>query len=225
MNFKSRFHLRADLTPGRNQLLEYAYNVSRTQRDPDARSSIDFACADRNCSLMFRTADGTIKHFSSYDEFDNLLSSITSSRETEEAYSNKWQPFDDSVSKWFGAASPSDSQSDSRSVSSNISATKPLNMAWLDGTKRVCLRGVDLHSWMKNPSNVFIGRSGPTLGWGNPFKITDLLPRTESIKRYRDYLINNPLLLNRLDELKGKRLGCVCRLEESCHGDVLLSMI
>ena len=126
---QSRFHLRADLTPRRNQLLEYAQNVSRTQRDPDARSSIDFACADRNCSLMFRTADGTIKHFSSYDEFDNLLSSITSSRETEEAYSNKWQPFDDSVSKWFGAASPSDSQSDSRSVSSNISATKPLNMA------------------------------------------------------------------------------------------------
>jgi hypothetical protein len=41
---------------------------------------------------------------------------------------------------------------------------------------------------------------------------------------YREYIKTRPDLLNRLDELKGKTLGCWCR-PLPCHGDVLVELI
>lgn len=67
--------------------------------------------------------------------------------------------------------------------------------------------------------------------WGNPYSH---LPhsqakwkvdtREEAIEKYREYIMNRPDLLARLDELKGKKLGCWCK-PQSCHGDILVELI
>lgn len=57
--------------------------------------------------------------------------------------------------------------------------------------------------------------------WGNPFILDDDGDRDAVIGSYRDhYLPHKPSLLSRLEELKGKALGCWCA-PEACHGDVL----
>jgi hypothetical protein len=77
------------------------------------------------------------------------------------------------------------------------------------------------------PYDVYIGRSMPGLpgrGWGNPFYIGRDGTREEVIARYRDWIKTQPALLARLEELRGKRLGCWCK-PEPCHGDVLVLLL
>jgi uracil-DNA glycosylase family 4 len=69
----------------------------------------------------------------------------------------------------------------------------------------------------KSPYDVYIGRPSK---WGNPFTIGKDGTRAEVIEKHRLWLMEQPDLLNSLDELKGKRLGCWCR-PEACHGDLL----
>jgi hypothetical protein len=78
--------------------------------------------------------------------------------------------------------------------------------------------------------DVYIGR--PSV-WGNPFSHKDgtlatfrVTGVTEAIKRYREWLISQPQLIERARrELKGKVLGCWCKTLKNpsapCHGDVL----
>jgi hypothetical protein len=52
--------------------------------------------------------------------------------------------------------------------------------------------------------------------------------RKESIEKYREYILNNPELLAKLPELKGKVLGCWCKEDNKnvpCHGDVLIELL
>lgn len=65
---------------------------------------------------------------------------------------------------------------------------------------------------------VYIGRPSP---WGNPFVIGRDGDLDEVIAKYRLYLLNNPELLVRVAELRGKDLVCWCS-PDACHGDVLL---
>jgi hypothetical protein len=44
------------------------------------------------------------------------------------------------------------------------------------------------------------------------------------IRKYREYLLSNPDLLDRLPELEGKTLGCWCA-PKPCHGDVLVEIL
>ena len=60
--------------------------------------------------------------------------------------------------------------------------------------------------------------------WGNPFVVAKHGTRQQVVAAYRDYLLCTPSLLNRLDELRGRVLGCWC-YPEPCHGDVLAEMI
>lgn len=78
--------------------------------------------------------------------------------------------------------------------------------------------------------DVYIGRGSK---WGNPYthiknKETKaefiVSSRKEAIEKYKEYIINNEELLNSLEELKDKRLGCFCK-PKSCHGDVLVDLI
>ena len=48
--------------------------------------------------------------------------------------------------------------------------------------------------------------------------------RDEAIESYRDWLLNQPQLLNDLHELKGKTLGCFCKPKIS-HGDILVELV
>ncbi len=64
----------------------------------------------------------------------------------------------------------------------------------------------------------YIGR--PT-DFGNPFVIGQNGTRAQVVKMYRDWLLKQPKLLERVKaELKGQVLGCWCA-PEACHGDVL----
>jgi len=70
----------------------------------------------------------------------------------------------------------------------------------------------------KERYDVYIGR--PSI-WGNRFKIGIDGNREEVIKKYEDWLLKQPELVQRAKkELKGKILSCWCFPKE-CHGDVL----
>jgi hypothetical protein len=57
--------------------------------------------------------------------------------------------------------------------------------------------------------------------WGNPFEMPADGDRATVILAFEShYLPHKPSLLDRLDELRGKALGCWCA-PEPCHGDVL----
>ncbi|KAG2383670.1 hypothetical protein C9374_004341 [Naegleria lovaniensis] len=59
--------------------------------------------------------------------------------------------------------------------------------------------------------------------WANPF---EKLPKSESLQKYREYILSQPKLKRELIELKGKTLGCFCeRHERPCHADVLCELV
>lgn len=67
--------------------------------------------------------------------------------------------------------------------------------------------------------------------WGNPYSHLKhsvaqykVNTRREAIDKYREWILNQPALMNSLNELEGKTLGCVCK-PKSCHGDVLIDLI
>jgi hypothetical protein len=83
----------------------------------------------------------------------------------------------------------------------------------------------------KEPYDVYIGNIAryhpdkyPQTIWGNP-RAEDLRKygRDKVVAMYREYILANPELMNRLPEIKDKRLGCWCK-PEKCHGDVLVEL-
>lgn len=56
--------------------------------------------------------------------------------------------------------------------------------------------------------------------WGNPFRIGRDGDRETVIRKYAEWIVTQPQLLDALDELRGQILGCWCK-PEACHGDVL----
>jgi hypothetical protein len=68
--------------------------------------------------------------------------------------------------------------------------------------------------------DVKITRDSP---WGNPFVIGRDGDRDEVIQKFREWIVEQPLLMQALPALKGKRLGCVCA-PMPCHGDVLAEL-
>jgi len=84
----------------------------------------------------------------------------------------------------------------------------------------------------KEPFDVYIGRSKNSKDiWGNPFShLPNTLAkfkvntREEAIEKYEEWILEQPELLKRLPELKGKTLGCWC-YPKSCHGDILIKLI
>lgn len=82
----------------------------------------------------------------------------------------------------------------------------------------------------KEPYDVYIGRGSK---WGNPFTtISDretlaqeVVETSEiALSKYREYVYNSPHLMESLDELEGKVLGCYCH-PKPCHGDILLQIL
>lgn len=95
----------------------------------------------------------------------------------------------------------------------------------------------NLEEWMKDPNHVYIGRSGVVFVNGhrfppedsifaNPFRIEGETHecRKASVERFRTYARKNPLLLEELESLRGKTLGCWCKPDD-CHGDVLVELL
>lgn len=76
----------------------------------------------------------------------------------------------------------------------------------------------------KEKYDIYIGRPSK---WGNPFSHKagtkaefQVATREEAVKRYEEYLLNSPELLDALPELFGKVLGCWCA-PQLCHGHIL----
>lgn len=79
--------------------------------------------------------------------------------------------------------------------------------------------------------DIYIGRGSI---WGNPFthikhKETQaqfvVSSRKEALKQYREYLLNNKLLLSKLHELRDKRLFCWCVPKHKCHGEIIIEFL
>ena len=83
--------------------------------------------------------------------------------------------------------------------------------------------------WLaQDERNVYIGRGSP---WGNPYSHLEnsaaewkVGSREEAIAKYRTWILSRPELMEKLKELKGKRLGCWC-IPDSCHGSVILELL
>ena len=71
--------------------------------------------------------------------------------------------------------------------------------------------------------DVYIGRPSK---WGNPFQIGKDGTREEVIQKYKEWITQGQgsHLLEHLNELKGKTLGCWCA-PNACHGDVLVELV
>lgn len=97
----------------------------------------------------------------------------------------------------------------------------------------------NLEEWVKDKTNVYIGRSGvvfingkkfpeePSI-FANPFKISNKDSRDDVIRKYKKYILDKINILveyrEEFNKLKGKNLGCWCA-PEKCHGDVLLFLL
>ena len=96
-------------------------------------------------------------------------------------------------------------------------------------TQTVCPVRVQLSrrmGWRMPTNTVNVARPGK---YGNPHKI-GLCPvcgvdhtRDEAIAELRAEIEGDPMLQARIrEDLAGKNVACWCRLNEACHGDVLL---
>lgn len=80
--------------------------------------------------------------------------------------------------------------------------------------------------------DIYIGRAVnrggwdlPWSKWANPFTLNSCKSIDEAISKYRDYVLASPRLMNDLEELQGKRLGCFCEQPGPCHGHVLIELL
>ena len=84
---------------------------------------------------------------------------------------------------------------------------------------------------LRDKFDVYIGRANPRFPnggkWGNPFVVGKDGTRSEVIKRYREWILEQPELLAEVHTLKGKVLGCWCAPKDGfkgrvlCHGQIL----
>lgn len=74
----------------------------------------------------------------------------------------------------------------------------------------------------KSHFDIYIGRPSK---WGNPFPAGENgRTRAEAIRTYREWIQQQPELMDSLHELEGKVLGCWCK-PKPCHGDVLIELL
>jgi hypothetical protein len=79
--------------------------------------------------------------------------------------------------------------------------------------------------WKMPEGAIYVGRGTQ---WGNPFRPGEL-SRERCIELYRAEIIGGGGVVgfNRFwaeSKLRGKDLACWCRLDQSCHADVLLEL-
>jgi hypothetical protein len=92
----------------------------------------------------------------------------------------------------------------------------------------------NLREWMDNPNNVYVGRRGRIFihtggekeifhytgsKWANPFTLKEYTLE-ESLRLYEKHLEDNGLVQD-LEQLRGKTLGCFCDQTGDCHAKIL----
>lgn len=76
-----------------------------------------------------------------------------------------------------------------------------------------------VHCKSGKPYGVYIGRPSK---FGNPYVIGRDGTREEVIAKYRIWIRQQKHLTDAVTALYGKTLGCWCRDDQACHGDVLI---
>lgn len=72
----------------------------------------------------------------------------------------------------------------------------------------------------KDKYDIYIGR--PSL-FGNPFVIGKDGTREDVVRKYEEWVVNQPEIIAAIPSLKGKILACWCS-PQACHGDVLVRL-
>lgn len=95
-------------------------------------------------------------------------------------------------------------------------------------TKRKSWRTKVVHC-QKDPYDFLIDRSTP---FGNPWSHKNdtlaqfkVATRLEALKKFKEYLLSNKELQERLKPMKGKTLGCWCKPDQACHGDIIADFL
>ena len=84
---------------------------------------------------------------------------------------------------------------------------------------------------MNVPANsYYIGRGHrklhlPRSDFCNPFKIGIHGDRAQVVTRFRDWVVTQRHLMDKLEDLRGKLLLCHCEIGMPCHGIVLLQLL
>lgn len=87
----------------------------------------------------------------------------------------------------------------------------------------------NLERWLENGNHLYIGRSNGWVAgarkskWHNPFSVKSHGLET-CLELYEEHIRSNPELMDSLEELRGKTLGCWCK-PSSCHGDILVKLL
>lgn len=99
---------------------------------------------------------------------------------------------------------------------------------------------INLKIWMEDPKNLYVGRRGRIFisypdkekkifhysasKWENPYKVgKDEYSLEESLRLYKQHIINSGLI-NDINELSDKTLGCFCNQSGNCHAKVLVEL-
>ena len=70
--------------------------------------------------------------------------------------------------------------------------------------------------------DVFIGR--PSI-YGNPFIIGKDGTRSQVIEKFEEYFTKLSNIKELLNDIEGKRIACWCKINDNCHGDVIVKLI
>lgn len=89
----------------------------------------------------------------------------------------------------------------------------------------------NLQHWLQDDSHIYIGRNMSLYvkgayksKWCNPYKVAhNKYTIDESLDLYEKHIITSGLI-NDIEELRGKTLGCWCK-PDRCHGDVLIKLL
>jgi len=93
--------------------------------------------------------------------------------------------------------------------------------AWMQLQASLKEQSTQVVNIKKEGCDVYIGRGSP---WGNKYAIGKDGTREQVVQKYLEWILEQTELLEQLETLKGKRLGCWCA-PELCHGDVLVALI
>ena len=99
-------------------------------------------------------------------------------------------------------------------------------------------KNMTLDKWMADPNNVYVGRAGRVFigtkndmkvfhykgsKFANPYKVGEYTLQ-ESLELYDKYLTSSGLI-NQIEELRGKNLGCFCDQSRECHAKILANYL
>ena len=162
--------------------------------DSHVSKFLKFIFVDRNCHLTAKTSDDRYLRFNSMEEFRSLPNYV-----------------EDSLPPYAAI---------------ELAITNDFKRI-IDRDILVNLSGKDIQKWKDEDSNnVYIGRpSGDIDGslFQNPYSLNDF-DRATAISKYKEHIFSKPELMNEVESLRGKKLGCYC-YPEDCHGQILIDIL